>query len=126
MSNDKSALKLARAVGELALQKKAFDVKILTLTQLSSICDYFVVASADADVQVRAVGRHIYDELAKQGYKPISREGLKEGNWVLLDYVDVVVHVFYEPTRRFYALEKLWGDAPVEILTEENLVSHKR
>jgi len=125
LSTNSTALDLARTAGRLALEKKAFDVKILNLIGLSSICDYFVIASGDADIQVRAIGRHIYDELAKQGYKPISREGVNEGNWVLLDYVDVIVHVFYEPTRRFYALEKLWGDAPIETLTDEIRISSK-
>jgi ribosome-associated protein len=125
LSTESTALDLARTAGRLALDKKAFDVKILDLTGISSICDYFVIASGDADVQVRAIGRHVYDELAKEGHKPISREGISEGNWVLLDYVDVIVHVFYEPTRRFYALEKLWGDAPVETLTDEIRISPK-
>lgn len=110
----------------MALEKKALDVKILTLKDLSSICDYFVIASGDADIQVKAIGRHILDELAEIGCKPISREGINDGNWVLLDYVDVVVHVFYEPTRRFYALEKLWGDAPTEDITDEKVMSPKR
>ena len=117
---------LARAAARLALEKKALDVKILTLKDLSSICDYFVIASGEADIQVKAIGRHIHDELAEIGYKPISREGINDGNWVLLDYIDVVVHVFYESTRRFYALEKLWGDAPTEDITDEKVMSPKR
>jgi ribosome-associated protein len=112
-------LSLARTAGRLALAKKGFDVRILKLKDLSSVCDYFVIASGEADVQVRAIAGDIYNELAKMGHKPTYREGHREGNWVLLDYIDVVVHVFYEPTRRFYALEKLWGDAPVEELTED-------
>jgi len=126
LSTELSALDLARAAARLALEKKALDVKILTLKDLSSICDYFVIASGEADIQVKAIGRHIYDELADAGYKPISREGINDGNWVLLDYIDVVVHVFYEPTRRFYALEKLWGDAPTEDVTDEKIMSPKR
>jgi ribosome-associated protein len=119
LSKKISSLALARAAGRLALDKKAFDVKILKLKELSSVCDYYVIASGDADVQVRAIAREIYDGLVKKGYKPSDREGHREGNWVLLDYIDVVVHVFYEPTRRFYALEKLWGDAPVEELSDD-------
>lgn len=119
MDNALSALELARTAGKLALEKKGLDVRILKLQKLTTICDYFVIVSGDADVQVNAISRHIFDELAERGYRPISREGMSEGNWVLLDYVDVVVHVFYEPTRRFYALEQLWGDAPVERLEDE-------
>ena len=119
MKKKLSSLALARQAGRLALAKKGFDVRILKLKELSSVCDYFVIASGEADVQVNAIAGNIFDELAQQGYKPHYREGHREGNWVLLDYIDVVVHVFYEPTRRFYALEKLWGDAPVEELSDE-------
>lgn len=101
------------------MSKKAFDVKILKLKDISSVCDYFVIASGDADVQIKAIADAIQDGLRDEGQKPMHREGLREGNWVLLDYVDVIVHIFYEPTRRFYALEKLWGDAPVEELIDD-------
>jgi ribosome-associated protein len=111
-------LALARAAGRLAFEKNGFDVRILKLKELSSVCDYFVIASGEADVHVNAIADHIYEKLQQQGYKPAYREGVREGNWVLLDYFDVIVHVFYEPTRRFYALEKLWGDAPVEELSD--------
>lgn len=114
----KTALGLARLAGRLALSKKAFDVKILTLKSLSSVCDYFVIASGEADMHVKAIARTIDESLAEEGIKPLHREGLTEGNWILLDYVDVVIHIFQEPTRRFYALEKLWGDAPVEELSD--------
>ena len=113
-----SSLALARKAGQLALSKKGFDVKILKLKSLSSVCDYFVIASGDADVQVKAIARAIDDGIREVGYKPNHREGEKEGRWILLDYIDVVVHVFYEPTRKFYALEKLWGDAPIEELSD--------
>lgn len=114
-----TSLDLARKAGQLALSKKGFDVKILKLEALSSICDYFVIASGDADMQVNAIGRAIEDGLMDEGIKPVHKEGFKGGNWILLDYVDVVVHIFYEPTRQFYALEKLWGDAQVENISDE-------
>lgn len=113
------SLALARRAGLLALSKKGFDVKILKMAGISTICDYFVIASGEADVHVKAIAATIDDELRKEGVKPYHREGLDSGNWVLLDYIDVVVHVFREPTRQFYALEKLWGDAPVEELTDK-------
>jgi ribosome-associated protein len=114
-----SALSHARLAGRLALDKKGFDVKILKLKSLSSVCDYFVIASGSANVQVRAIAEGIEDGLREAGVKAHLTEGVRDGNWVLLDYIDFVVHVFYEPTRRFYALEKLWGDAPVERLLDE-------
>ena len=114
-----SALSRARLAGRLALDKKGFDVKILKLKSLSAVCDYFVIVSGSASVHVRAIAEGIDDGMRQAGYKPLFSEGARQGNWVLLDYVDIVVHIFYEPTRRFYALEKLWGDAPVELVEDE-------
>lgn len=105
--------------GQLALDKKGFDVRILKLKKLSSVCDYFVIASGDANVHVKAIAHSVLDGLREGGHRPLHREGINNGNWVLLDYIDVVVHIFLEPTRQFYALEKLWGDAPVEVLSDE-------
>ncbi len=114
-----SPLALARLAGKLALSKKGFDVRILKLKNISSVCDYFVIASGEADIHVKAIARAVYDGLADAGHKPFHREGMNDGNWVLLDYIDVVVHIMLEPTRQFYALEKLWGDAPSEELSDE-------
>ena len=115
----KSASDLARAAGRLALTKKGFDVKVLNLKSISPVCDYFVIASGEVDVHVKAIADAVYDGLLELGQKPIHREGYNQGNWVLLDYIDVVVHLFLEPTRQFYDLEKLWGDAPIEEISEE-------
>ncbi len=119
MKTTQSALQLARAAGRLALAKKGFDVRILNLKTLSSICDYFVIASGEADVHVKAIAKAVIDGLTEAGHKPRYKEGLNDGNWVLLDFGDVIVHVFLEPTRQFYALERLWGDAPVEELSDD-------
>jgi ribosome-associated protein len=110
-------LELARAIGRLAQDKKGFDVKILKLKNISSVCDFFVIVSGEAEVHVKAIARAVDEGLTAMGIRPYHREGLEAGNWVLYDYIDVVVHIFQEPTRQFYALEKLWGDAPVEPLT---------
>jgi ribosome-associated protein len=114
-----TALELARAAGRLAVAKKGFDVRILHLTEISSVCDYFVIVSGEADVHVKAIAHAIEDGLRDYGVKPYQKEGEGESNWVLYDYVDVVIHVFQESTRQFYALEKLWGDAPQVPLAEE-------
>lgn len=114
-----TSLEIARKAGQLAFSKKGFDVKILKVDEISSICDYFVIVSGDADVQVKAISNSIEDGLYEVGYKPFHKEGTREGRWILLDYLDVVVHIFHEPTRQFYALEKLWGDAPVEQLDDK-------
>ncbi len=113
-----SSLELAHQAAQHALTKKGYDVKILKLKDISSVCDYFVIISGSANIQVKAIADAIIDGLRESGIKPYHLEGQNEGNWVLIDYIDVVVHVFHEPTRDFYSLEKLWGDAPVEELVE--------
>ena len=114
-----SGLALARAAGRLALSKKGFDVRILKVKGFSSVCDYFVIASGEADIHVQAIAEAVDEGLGNKGCRPHHREGVSEGSWILLDYIDVVVHIFHEPTRQFYALEKLWGDAAVEELADE-------
>ena len=111
-------LKVARLAAQLALSKNGFDIKILNLKDVSSLCDYFIIASGNADVHVRAIAKAVLTGLAEAGHKPRHSEGMNEGNWVVLDCIDVIVHIFYEPTRQFYSLEKLWGDVPVEELSD--------
>jgi len=110
---------LAHQAAQHALSKKGYNIKILNLKDISSVCDYFVIISGAADMQVRAIANAIEDELRESGIKPYHIEGETEGSWILIDYIDVVVHVFYEPTREFYSLEKLWGDAPIEDVVED-------
>jgi len=116
-----SPLELARMAGRLALEKKGFDVRILRLKELSSVCDYFLIVSGEADLHVKSIARTIVEGLKETGERPLHLEGMDEGNWVLLDYIDVIVHVFREPTRQFYSLERLWGDAPIEALADQIL-----
>ncbi|MEE9443110.1 MAG: ribosome silencing factor [candidate division Zixibacteria bacterium] len=111
-----TSLNLARAAGKLALSKKAFDVKILKLKKLSTVCDYFVICSGTVDVHVKAIANAVERGLRDRGIRVSHREGTEGANWIILDYFDVLVHVFKDDTRLFYALEKLWGDAPVETL----------
>jgi ribosome-associated protein len=104
---------LAERIAHLALEKKARDILILDVHALTSATDRFVVATADSDTQVKAVADHILEALKRDGVRAWHVEGLEGRRWVLVDYVDVVVHVFYGETRSFYSLETLWGDAPV-------------
>ncbi len=113
---------MAHRAGQLALSKRGFDVRILNLSEISSVCDYFVIASGQVDQQVKSIAGAIEDGLRDIGQKPYQKEGATEGNWVLLDYIDVVVHIFLESTRQYYALEKLWGDAPTEELSDEAII----
>jgi ribosome-associated protein len=106
---------LARAV-EYAADRKARDVLLLDLRDVSSATDYFLIASGTSDLHVRAISQHILEELKKQGIRPSHVEGLRGGRWVLLDYIDFVVHVFHPAAREFYQLERLWGDAPTHAL----------
>lgn len=92
--------------------KKAFKLAILEIKGLSSIADYFVICSGKSDRQVQAIASAIEVTLKKEGIYPLGVEGFSEAKWVLLDYDDVVVHVFYEGVREFYDLEGLWSDAP--------------
>ena len=101
-----------RRAADLALERKAHDVIVLDLRGISTATDYFVVAGGTSDVQVKAIAEHVVDELKKDGVRPDHVEGLRGGRWVLIDYVDFVVHVFHPQTRDFYQLENLWGDAP--------------
>ena len=101
-----------RRAAELALERKAHDVVILDLRGISTATDYFVIAGGTSDVQVKAIAEHVLDELKKESVRPEHLEGLRGGRWVLLDYVDFVVHVLRPQARDFYQLENLWGDAP--------------
>ena len=93
--------------------KKGFDVLVLDIRALTVISDYFLLISGRSTTHVKACAEHIREELKEQGVQPLRVEGLREGRWVLLDYGDVVIHVFLESERAFYNLERLWGDAPV-------------
>lgn len=97
---------------DLTLERKAHEVAVLDLKGISSATDYFVLASGNSDVQVKAIAEHVVDELKKDGVRPQHVEGMSGGRWVLLDYIDFVVHVFHPQARSFYQLENLWGDAP--------------
>ncbi|HKJ91948.1 MAG TPA: ribosome silencing factor [Longimicrobiales bacterium] len=102
---------LARAVA-LAQERKGRDIMVLDLRGISSATDYFLIVSGTSDMHVRSVAEHIMEELKKGHVRPDHVEGLRGGRWVLLDYIDFVVHVFHPAAREFYQLERLWGDAP--------------
>jgi ribosome-associated protein len=97
----------------LCIHYKANDVILLGLSQVTDVTDFFVIASGTSDTHVRAVAGHVVDELKKEGITVHHVEGLPQGRWVLLDYVDFVVHLFHPTLREFYQLERLWGDANV-------------
>lgn len=108
-----AAYKLAQRVGQLMLDKKAERVSILDVGKLTGVMDYFVIATGMADVHIKAIADHVIDELYKDGEAPHHVEGTEAYRWVLIDYIDVVAHIFENETRSFYDLERLWGDAEV-------------
>jgi ribosome-associated protein len=110
---------LARRAAEVALDNKANDVVVLSLKGVSDMTDFFVIASGTSDVHVRALGQHIQEELKKEGAQAHHVEGVQQGRWVLLDYVDFVVHLFHPSLRNFYQLERLWSDANVVSITAQ-------
>lgn len=107
-----------RQAARCALDRKASDVTVLDLRNLSPATDFFVVATGRSDVQVRAIADHVLDSAKAAGSRPNHVEGLDHARWVLLDYIDYVVHVFHPAVRDFYRLEELWGDAQAMVLEE--------
>jgi len=109
---DSSARRTAQRAGRVALDKKAVDLAVLDVQGVSTVTDYFLVCSGKSTTHVRTITDAIRQELKAEGIRPLHAEGRAESGWVLLDYGDVLVHVFLEDTRAYYALERLWGDAP--------------
>jgi len=114
-----SSQRLANLIGEYALEKKAADIKVLDLRKLADLTDYFLICSAEVELQARAIADNIIENLKKKGIKAWHAEGYQNSKWILLDYVDVVVHIFLNETREFYGLEGLWGDAKVKEIKEK-------
>ncbi len=112
---------LALKAVEAALKKKAVDSIILELSGITIIADYFVICSGESTTQVRAISEYIEQELSKKGIKPLGIEGLDYSHWVLLDFGDVIIHVFEKETRAYYELEKLWMDAKIIEIYENKL-----
>jgi len=106
-----TARTLAKRVADLMISKKAIDIVILDLKKLTSATDYFVICSADSDTQVKAIADSVQDGTEAFGERVWHQEGYHALRWIVLDYVDVVVHVFHKEERSFYNLDRLWGDA---------------
>ena len=102
------AIEAARAADD----RKGIDVRVMDMRKALGITDYFVIASGNSDRQVRRIMESVQEKLRENGSRPARREGDKYGGWIILDYVDVVIHVFREEERSFYDLERLWQDAP--------------
>ena len=112
MTSQGSSEVISRVLDAL-VDRKAVDPVVLDLRGLCTATDYFIIVSGTSDAHVRGMAEHLVIALAPLGIEPHHVEGLAQGRWVLLDYVDFVVHVFHPELRDFYQLERLWGDAPV-------------
>ena len=110
---------LAAFITELALEKKGKQIVKMNLENLTTMTDYFVILTADSAVQVKAIADHIIRQSRNNGIKIYHKEGFDSLKWVLLDFVDVIVHIFRGETREFYGLEKLWVDAKMDLVTDE-------
>ena len=108
MSSKERAILCARE----AIRFKALDLVLLDVSRFSSFADFFIICSGKSGRQVQGIADNLENDLKKQGLKPIGTEGKREGHWVLMDYGDIIIHVFYEPVRYFYDLESLWSEAP--------------
>jgi ribosome-associated protein len=119
------AFNKAIAAAEAALEKKAYDLIVLEVEHLRSVADYFIIATGRSDVQVRAIAHGIEERMDRESAHVLAIEGQNHGHWVVLDYNDVVVHLFLEPVRDFYRLERHWTDAR-EVALPEPLRSQAR
>ncbi len=100
----------------IILERKAADPVLVEVGKLTSITDYFLIASGRSSRQVQAISQHLRKRMKEEGFTSFGIEGEQDGHWILLDYGDVVIHLFYQPVREFYDLEGLWIEAPrVEI-----------
>jgi ribosome-associated protein len=102
---------LARAAADIAYDKKASDVLLLDIGELTTIADYFVICNGNNTRQIQAISDAIEDELKKQGARMLHREGIAESGWLILDFGDVIVHIFGPKEREYYRLERLWSEA---------------
>lgn len=109
---------LANRISQLALEKKGHDVMIMNLQKLSDVADFFVLVTCESDLHVKAIADYIETELEEAKIRLWHKEGYSNLNWVLLDFIDVVVHIFRRETRAYYALEKLWADANITVVED--------
>jgi ribosome-associated protein len=116
---------LAKLIADLALTKKAHDVVVMDLRAVTTMTDFFVVCSADSETQIKAIADAVEEGTEEKGSSPWHKE-TGSANWVLLDYSDVVLHIFHKNTRPYYNLEKLWGDAKIKSVVDEKPVAKAR
>lgn len=106
------SIEKAKMLFNILNERKAVDPVLIEVTGITSIADYFIIASGSSTRQVQAITRHLEKRMREAGIKPLGIEGEQNAQWVLMDYGDIIIHIFYEDVRKFYDLEGLWVDAP--------------
>lgn len=112
--------KRVNIITEASLDKKAFDIKVLDIRELTTVADYFIIASGNSTIQTSTIADEIEWKMEEAGYDLLSKEGKQSARWILLDFGDIIVHVFHKEDREFYNLEKLWIDAKVVNIDTNN------
>ena len=107
-------------IANLMLEKKASNIKIFDVRKITSFSDYFIICDSKSEPQTKAILNHILRTLKKNGIKPINIEGENKLDWVLIDYISFIVHIFSEEKRSFYDMDRLWADAKVTLIKEDN------
>ena len=111
--------KLPKAITQLMLDKTATEIKIINVSKLTSLTDYFIICSSDSEPKTKAIMNHIKDKIhEKYNIKPLHLEGIENFEWVLLDYVNIVVNIFNKEKREYYNIERLWADAKITLIKE--------
>tara|TARA_B100001750_G_C15387191_1_gene535550 strand:- start:257 stop:601 length:345 start_codon:yes stop_codon:yes gene_type:complete len=107
-------------IATLMLDKKALEIKIFDVRKITTLTDYFIICTSDSDPQTKAIVNHIGRSLRENGIRPVSSEGLNNNEWVILDYIDIIIHIFSKEKRKFYDLDRLWADAKIKTISEKN------
>lgn len=103
---------MVKKIVKILDQKKGYDIEVLKVQELTTICDYFIIVSASNTNQTKALAEEVEEQLSRGKIEPRRIEGTQGAQWILMDYGDVIIHVFYQETREFYNIERLWKDAP--------------
>ena len=119
MKNSKEIKQLIKIIPDLMLDKKAKDISIIDVRDLTSFTDFFVLCTSESTPQTKAIMDHIYKELRLKGWRPNNLEDTKSLEWVAMDYFGIIIHIFNKDTRDYYQFERLWGDAKITNINEE-------
>ena len=107
-------------IATLMLDKKALEIKVFDVRKITTLTDYFIICTSESNPQTKAIVNHIERSLRKKGMRPTSSEGLNNNEWVILDYIDIIIHIFSTEKRKFYDLDRLWADAKIKTIIEKN------